>query len=119
MTDFPGQKSNIAVGYSVSNTEIFFSRTWESAYTVGSVTVGQRVPLISDSVNVHVYGKLYTESNVGVANIEPTHTMCIGSNIFFEETGSNVMHATGNIYVEKLNPVMVGITTTNDLLTIE
>lgn len=119
MTDFPGQKSNIAVGYSVSNTEIFFSRTWESAYTVGSVTVGQRVPLISDSVNVHVYGKLYTESNVGVANIEPTHTMCIGSNIFFEETGSNVMHATGNIYVEKLNLGNGGITTTNDLLTID
>ena len=66
-----------------------------------------------------MYGKFYTESNVGVANIAPTHTLCIGSNVFFEETGSNVMHATGNVFIEQLRLGNGGISSTNDLLQID
>ena len=56
-------------------------------------------------VNVHVFGDIYTSHKVGVANIYPTHDLCVGSNIFFDDTGSNVMHTTGTIYA---NAVTIG-----------
>jgi hypothetical protein len=116
MTDDPGVEANLVVGYSTGNTEFIFARTFGSAYTVGGIEIGSEIPLDSNTVNIHVYGKLYTESNVGVANIAPTHTMCIGSNVFFEETGSNVMHATGNVYVDRLVLGSGGILSTGGLL---
>src|SRR6056300_1017481 len=119
MTDNPGIKSNLVIGYSTANTEFIFSRTFGSGYDIGGIETAQQIPLDSNSVNVHVYGKLYTESNVGVANITPTHTLCIGSNVFFDDTGSNVMHATGNVYIEQLNLGDGGLVSTNELLQID
>src|SRR6056300_240645 len=119
MTDNPGIKSNLVIGYSTANTEFIFSRTFGSGYDIGGIETAQQIPLDSNSVNVHVYGKLYTESNVGVANITPTHTLCIGSNVFFDDTGSNVMHATGNVYIDQLNLGDGGLVSTNELLQID
>src|SRR6056300_1152702 len=118
MTDNPGIESNLVIGYSTANTEFIFSKTFGSGYDIGGIETAQQIPLDSNSVNVHVYGKLYTESNVGVANITPTHTLCIGSNVFFDDTGSNVMHATGNVYIEQLNLGDGGLVSTNELLQI-
>ena len=119
MTDDGGVEANVVFGYSTANTELFFSRTFGSAYTIGGPGADQTVPLDSNAVNVHVYGTFYTDSNVGVANIAPTHTLCVGSNVFFEETGSNVMHATGNVYVDRLVLGAGGILSTNELLQID
>jgi hypothetical protein len=116
MTDDGGVEANVVFGYSTANTELFFSRTFGSAYTIGGPGAEQTVPLDANTVNVHVYGKFYTDSNVGVANIAPTHTLCVGSNVFFEETGSNVMHATGNVYVDRLVLGAGGILSTGGLL---
>jgi TolA-binding protein len=40
---------------------------------------------------------LVTTSNVGIANSEPVHTLSIGSNIYFDDTGSNTLVTTANI----------------------
>jgi hypothetical protein len=53
---------------------------------------------------------------MSVWQIAPTHTLCVGSNVFFEETGSNVMHATGNVYVDRLVLGAGGILSTGGLL---
>lgn len=118
MTDHPGEEANLVFGYSTANTEFFFSRTFESAHTVGGPGQ-QTIAMDSNTVNVHVYGKFYTEGVVGVANSAPTHTLCVGSNVFFEDTGSNVMHATGNVFIEQLNLGDGGIVSTNDLFQID
>lgn len=54
------------------------------------------------STNLHVYGDIYTSNAVGVANIFPTHDLCVGSNLFVEDTGSNVLEVTGNTYTRQL-----------------
>jgi len=117
MTEDSGVEANIAFGYSTANTELIFAKTFGSAYTIGGVEIGQTIPLDSNTVNIHVYGKLYTDGNVGVANINPTHTLCVGSNVFFDDTASNVMYSSGNVYVQKLSVGTGGIRV-GDLLTV-
>ena len=41
-----------------------------------------------------------TESNVGIANSNPVHTLDVGSNLFVEDTGSNVLTVMGNTYIQ-------------------
>ena len=118
MTDNPGIQSNLVIGYSTSNTEFIFSKTFGSAYTIGGVDLGQTIPLDSNSVNVHVYGQFYTDSNVGVANISPGHTLSVGSNVYFDDTGSNVIHSSGNVFVNRLVLGPGGILSTSGLLQI-
>ena len=118
MTDHPGEEANLVFGYSTANTEFFFSRTFDSAYTVGGPGQ-QTIAMDSNTVNVHVYGKFYTEGIVGVANSAPTHTLCVGSNVYIDDIGSNVIHATGNVFIEQLNLGNGGIVSTNELLQID
>src|SRR6056300_1278782 len=101
MTDHPGEEANLVIGYSATDKEFIFSKTFDSAHTFGGPGE-QSLTLDSNTVNVHVYGTFFTDSNVGVANADPLHTLCVGSNVFFEDTGSNVLHATGNVYMERL-----------------
>src|SRR6056300_741475 len=42
---------------------------------------------------------LTTTSNVGIANTAPVHTLDVGSNLYVEDTGSNVLTVTGNVSV--------------------
>lgn len=116
MTDNPGIESNLVIGYSTANTEFIFSKTFGSAYTIGGVETGQTIPLDSNTVNVHVYGQFYTDGSVGVANISPNHTLSIGSKVYFDDTGSNVMHAAGNVFVDRLVLGSNGILSTGGLL---
>src|SRR5210317_1699488 len=53
-------------------------------------------------VNVHVYGDIYTSNNIGAGNTFPTHDLCVGSNVFIDDTASNVVHANGNVYAKGL-----------------
>ena len=41
-----------------------------------------------------------TDSNVGIANRNPVHTLDVGSNLFVEDTGSNVLTVLGNAYIQ-------------------
>ena len=44
---------------------------------------------------------LVTLGSVGVANTAPIHDLDLGSNLFMEDTGSNVVHVTGNVYATR------------------
>src|SRR6056300_1230354 len=54
------------------------------------------------SINVHVYGDIYTSNNIGAANTYPTHNLCVGSNVFIDDTNSNVVYADCNVYAKGL-----------------
>jgi hypothetical protein len=41
---------------------------------------------------------LVTTANVGVANSNPIHTLDVGSNLWVDDTGSNVLYMTGNVH---------------------
>src|SRR6056300_1206678 len=44
---------------------------------------------------------IYYASNVGIANTSPiTKTLQVGSNLYVEDAGSNVIHVTGNVYAD-------------------
>jgi hypothetical protein len=118
MTINQGVEPNVAIGYSVSNSEIIFAKTFGSARDIGSIQYGRSVQLDSNTVNIHVYGQLYTEGSVGVANINPAHTLSIGSNVYFDDSGSNVMHADGNVFIEKLQVGSGGFTSSGSLFQI-
>jgi hypothetical protein len=54
-------------------------------------------------MNVHVYGKLYTQSNVGVANTNPLHTLSVKDKCFIEADGppeTSVLDVRGNTTIE-------------------
>src|SRR6056300_614460 len=89
-------EANLVFGYDMSEQEFVMTRSF----------MGPSDTLItfdtSNTVNLHVYGQMYTDGSVGVANTSPVHTMDIGSNVYFEDTGSNVMHSSGNVYTQRL-----------------
>jgi hypothetical protein len=85
--------SNVTVGFKEETDEIILAFTESSAFS------NAIVPLTSEDINVHVYGRLYTESNVGVLNTNPMHTLDVGSNLYVDEFGSNILVVTGNTSV--------------------
>src|SRR6056300_975878 len=111
--------SNITVGFLESSEESVL------AYTQSSADNTTITPLTSQDINVHVYGRLYTEANVGVLNTDPMHTLDVGSNLYVDEFGSNILVVSGNtnvtgdlivdtdtLYVDSVSD-RVGIKTTN------
>ena len=82
--------SNIAVGYLESSNEFAIG------YTQSSANHHTITPLTTQDINVHVYGQIFTESNVGVMNTNPVHTLDVGSNLFVDDFGSNILVVTGN-----------------------
>src|SRR5210317_2190911 len=89
-------EANLVIGYDMSAQEFVMTRSF----------MGPSDTLItfdtSNTVNLHVYGQMYADGSVGVANTSPVHTMDIGSNVYFEDAGSNVMHSSGNVYTQRL-----------------
>ena len=67
--------SNVVSGYMGDE------RKYVIAYTESTGLTPHIVPT-AETMNVHVYGKIFTESNVGIMNTEPTHQLSIGNNIF-------------------------------------
>jgi hypothetical protein len=92
--------SNVAMGFVAGD------RGREMAFFQTDDYAGQPAAeiIIDDTklVNVHVYGDIYTSNNIGANNTFPTHDLCVGSNVFIDDIGSNVIHATGNIYATGL-----------------
>ena len=88
-------EANLVFGYDMSENEFVLTRSF----------IGPEDTLItfdSNTINLHVYGQLYTDGNVGFSNINPVHTIDVGSNVYLEDTGSNVFHSSGNVYTERL-----------------
>ena len=53
----------------------------------------------SNTVNLHVYGQMFADGNVGVANTSTKFTLSVGSNVYFDDTGPNVFVSDGNVAV--------------------
>ena len=90
--------SNVAVGFVAGD------RGREMAFFQTDAYGGYNSPTINVDttkvVNVHVYGDIYTANNIGAHNTYPTHDLCVGSNVFFDDRASNVMYANGNVYAK-------------------
>ena len=59
---------------------------------------------------------LVTTANVGVANANPIHTLDVGSNLWVDDVGSNVLYVNGNVHVagaQLTTDGKVGIANTN------
>jgi hypothetical protein len=108
--------SNVAVGFvggARGREMAFFQTDAYGGYNADQINVDD-----TKLVNVHVYGDIYTSNNIGANNTFPTHDLCVGSNLFVEDTGSNVLEVTGNTYTQKLKVGSGGISVGN-LLTME
>ena len=94
----PVGSSNVAVCYDASATELIVAYTDSSPMD----NTNQAVPKLSETMNVHVYGKLFTNSNVGVANTAPVHSLSVKDKCFIEADGNhpNVLDVRGNTTIE-------------------
>src|SRR6056300_1458105 len=106
--------SNVAVGF------VGGARGRELAFFQTDAYGGYNSPTINVDdtklVNVHVYGDIYTSNNIGAANTYPTHDLCVGSNVFIDDTNSNVVYANGNVYAKGLILGSTGIRAGNLLV---
>jgi len=108
--------SNVAMGFvggARGREMAFFQTDAYGGYNSAQINVDD-----TKLVNVHVYGDIYTSNNIGANNTFPTHDLCVGSNLFVEDTGSNVLEVTGNTYTRALKVGSGGISVGN-LLTME
>lgn len=87
--------SNVAVGYIENDDELVL------AYTTSDPSGRYIVPDSSNTLNVHVYGSLFTESNVGIMNTSPIHTLDIGSNVYVDDTASNILVVHGDAKIDE------------------
>lgn len=88
-------EANLIFGYDMSEHEFVLTRSF----------IGPADTLItydSNTINLHVYGQMYTDGNVGFSNTSPVHTIDVGSNVYLEDTGSNVFHSSGNLFTQRL-----------------
>ena len=94
----PVGSSNVAVCYDADVRELMIAYTDSSPMD----NTNQADPKTNETMNVHVYGKLYTESNVGVANTAPIHSLSVGEKCFIEADGNhpNVLDVRGNTTIE-------------------
>jgi hypothetical protein len=44
---------------------------------------------------------IVTTGNVGISNSAPEHDLSVGSNLYMDDTGSNVIHVEGNVYATR------------------
>ena len=98
----PVGSSNVALCYDASATELIIAYTDSSAAAEVGAASSHQVNPTNETMNVHVYGKLFTESNVGVSNTTPGHTFSVGEKCFIEADGNhdNVLDVRGNTTIE-------------------
>ena len=87
--------SNVGVGYREAQDEFFIGYTDNNAYE------HYLTPNSDNNVKVHVYGSLVTDANVGVANTSPTHTLDVGSNLYVDDTASNILVVHGDTKIDE------------------
>ena len=82
-----GESANALVGG--ATLDLVVSRSNNTANTVQF--------LIKDELNNDT--SIVTEGRVGVANFLPQHTLSVGSNLYVDDTGSNVLVVSGNVAI--------------------
>ena len=103
------EKSNIFFGYTHTGDKMRLSRTYGGPTTATFDSILDT----SNTVNLHVYGDIYTQNNVGIANTSPTLSLSVGSNVHIDDTAttsSNVIYANGFGFFEGLRIGDSGLT---------
>jgi len=88
---FTRPESNVVIGFKENIDEIII------AYTNDGAENREIDPITNEHVNVHVYGRVFTEANVGIININPIHTLDVGSNLYVDDLASNVLVVRGSV----------------------
>src|SRR6056300_511964 len=86
-------ESNVVIGFREGTDEIVLG------YTESGATSKTFSPKTDEDIDVHVYGRVLTEANVGIINTSPIHTLDVGSNSYVDEFGSNILVVQGNTNV--------------------
>ena len=89
----PDALSNVVVGYREGVDEFAIG------YTDATPTDKTFTPKTDQDIDVHVYGRVLTEANVGIINTSPIHTLDVGSKLYVDEFGSNILVVRGNTNV--------------------
>jgi hypothetical protein len=113
MHDQDGE-SNVFFGYTHADDTMKLSRT------TGGPTTANFTMDSANTVNLHVFGELYTQNNVGIANTSPTYSLSVGSNVYIDDTSSsgNVLYANGISFFEGVRIGDSGLTVGN-LITLD
>src|SRR6056300_708620 len=113
MHDQDGE-SNVFFGYTHTDDTMKLSRT------TGGPTTANFTMDSANTVNLHVFGELYTQNNVGIANTSPTFSLSVGSNVYIDDVSSagNVLYANGIGFFEGLRIGDSGLTV-GDLITLD
>ena len=88
-----GESANTLVGG--ATLDLVVSRSNNTANTVQFLTKSE----LENNTS------LVAEGNVGVANMNPQHTLSVGSNLYVDDTGSNVLIVSGNVSI--LNSLVI------------
>lgn len=111
------EKSNVFLGYTHNGDKMRLSRTFGGPTTATFHDILDS----ANTVNLHVYGDIYTQNNVGIANTTPTYSLSVGSNLYIDDTATlndNVLHAKGFGFFEGLRIGDSGLTVGN-LITLD
>jgi len=111
------EKSNVFLGYTHNGDKMRLSRTFGGPTTATFHDILDS----ANTVNLHVYGDIYTQNNVGIANTSPAHSLSVGSNLYIDDTATlndNVLHAKGFGFFEGLRIGDSGLTVGN-LITLD
>jgi hypothetical protein len=95
------EKSNVFLGYTHNGDKMRLSRTFGGPTTATFHDILDS----ANTVNLHVYGDIYTQNNVGIANTSPAHSLSVGSNLYIDDTATlndNVLHTNGFGFFEGL-----------------
>src|SRR5210317_1772008 len=99
MRDGAPDMANVFLGYTHIDDTFKLSRTYgtpeDATFTMDS----------ANTVNLHVFGDMYTQNNVGIANTSPAFSLSVGSNVYINDVASssaNVLHANGYGFFEGL-----------------
>ncbi len=82
-----GESANALIGGVTLNTAV--QRSNATSNTVQFVGGG----MLNNNVG------FVTDSNVGISNLNPQHTLSVGSNLYVDEFGSNVLVVSGNVAI--------------------
>ena len=99
MRDGAPDSANVFLGYTHVDDTFKLSRTYgtpeDATFTMDS----------ANTVNLHVFGDIYTQNNVGIANTSPAFSLSVGSNVYINDvatSSSNVLYANGYGFFEGL-----------------
>ena len=109
-----GGDANVFFGYTQIDDTMKLGRTYGGP-------LDQNFTMDSNTMNLYIFGELYTQNNVGIVNSSPTHTLSIGSNVYVDDvatTSSNILYANGFGFFEGLRIGDSGLTV-GDLITLD